>query len=186
MPPSDVVERPNTAARPLCSAELQHAVEQYYYFEAELLDDRRFEDWLTLLAADIHYWMPVRSTVQRRDIASEVEDERGAAYFDDVKPVLEMRVRKLLQPSAWAEDPPSRTRHSITNVRIAERDDGLLDVRSHFIVYQNRSERRTDLFVGEREDVLRPVEGPLGFEIARRRILLDQATLNAPMLTSFF
>lgn len=182
MPRSDVKNRPTAPAS--CSPALQHEIEQFYYLEAEYLDDRRFHDWLDLLAADIHYFMPVRSTVQRRDLADEVEGERGAAYFDEVKPTLQMRVRKLLQPSAWAEDPPSRTRHSVTNVRIREQDDGDFAVKSHFIVYQNRAERRTDLFVGERSDVLRRTKG--GFEIARRTILLDQATLTAPMLTSFF
>jgi len=186
MPPSDVADAPPVAAAFRSTPALQHEIEQFYYLEAELLDDRRFHDWLTLLAADLHYWMPVRSTLQRRENAGEFEDEHGAAYFDDIKPTMEMRIRKLLQPSAWSEDPPSRTRHTISNVRIGSDDGATLAVKSHFIVYQTRAERRADLFVGEREDVLRRVEGAAGYEIVRRRILIDQTTLLAPLLTNFF
>ena len=41
---------------------LQHEIEQFLYREAALLDERRFHDWFALLADDLEYWMPLRTT----------------------------------------------------------------------------------------------------------------------------
>ena len=43
---------------------LEREVEQFLYMEAELLDDRRFSDWIELIADDIHYHMPIRRNVK--------------------------------------------------------------------------------------------------------------------------
>ena len=71
----------------------QYEVEQFYYEEAALLDDRRFTEWLALLAADIHYWMPIRRTVMADDLENELTKPGSMAYFDDDKALLEARVR---------------------------------------------------------------------------------------------
>jgi 3-phenylpropionate/cinnamic acid dioxygenase small subunit len=89
-------------------ATLQYEVEQFLYAEAALLDARRYRDWLELLADDIHYWMPIRRTVTTADLDLEFTKPGEMAYFDDDRPMLEMRVKKLEAGSAWSEDPPSR------------------------------------------------------------------------------
>ena len=43
---------------------LKFEAEEFLYHEADLLDSRRFDEWLNLLADDIHYWMPLRRTTQ--------------------------------------------------------------------------------------------------------------------------
>lgn len=58
--------------------ELQHEIEQFYYWEAKLLNDRRFEEWFALLAADIHYFMPIRTTRIMRDARVQGRCGRGA------------------------------------------------------------------------------------------------------------
>src|SRR5580698_1247467 len=102
---------------------LQYEVEQFLYREAALLDDRRFTDWLALIADDIHYWMPIRRTVTVENLRLEYAAADGMAYFDDDKRDLRMRVEKLQSNSAWSENPPSRTRHFVSNVRILEATD---------------------------------------------------------------
>ena len=97
---------------------LQYEVEQFLYAEAALLDARRYRDWLGLLAEDIHYWMPIRRTVSTADLDLEFTQPGEMAYFDDDLRFLEMRVKKLEAGSAWSEDPPSRSRHFVSNVRI--------------------------------------------------------------------
>lgn len=53
------------------SLELQNAVEQFYYREAQLLDYQNYEAWLALLTQDIQYWMPIRTTHTSRNKAME-------------------------------------------------------------------------------------------------------------------
>lgn len=164
---------------------LQHEVEQFLYHEAALLDDRRFWDWFELLADDLEYWMPVRSTRAKGDEQNEFAPLGGGAYFDENKPYIAERLRKLDTPFSWSEDPPSRTRHFVSNVRIGEkRPDGDLLVHVNFIVYRSRLARDEDLWVGRREDVLRKVDG--AWKIAKRHIFIDQVSLNSKNLSIFF
>ena len=99
---------------------LQQAVQEFLFMEADLLDSRRYEEWLGLLAEDIHYWMPVRRTTTAREVDREFTKPGGIAFFDDDLAMLKMRVNRMLLGRAWAEDPPSRTRRLITNVRVVE------------------------------------------------------------------
>src|SRR3984885_429747 len=103
---------------------LQYEIEQFLYHEAALVDARQFENWFALLADDLEYWMPVRSTRLLDDIENEFAKLGEAAYFDDDKEFMAQRVRKLFTGFAWAEDPPSRTRHLVNNVRILEKTQG--------------------------------------------------------------
>jgi 3-phenylpropionate/cinnamic acid dioxygenase small subunit len=85
---------------------------------------------------------------------------------------------------AWAEDPPSRTRHIIANIEVeAGGTDSELKVYANFIVYRNRGETEQDFFVGQRQDVLRNVDG--AWKIARRKIVLDQNVLLAKNVSIF-
>ena len=165
-------------------AQLQHEVEQFLFQEAEILDQRRFHDWLDLFTDDAHYWMPIRMTRARGDEANELTAEDENSYFDDDKPMLELRVAKLDTGYSWAEDPPSRTRHLVTNVRIRNgADTDELTVTCNFVVYRSRLATDEDLWIGEREDRLRRVEG--AWRIAGRRIFLDQTVLKSKNLSSF-
>jgi 3-phenylpropionate/cinnamic acid dioxygenase small subunit len=168
-------------------------VQQFYYEEAELLDDGRYTDWLALLADDLHYWMPTRTNRIRRQQAFAIAAPGEAAFYDETKESLAWRIRRFDSGMAWAEDPPSRTRHLVTNVvvRHAEIDDAIgtdtgdLLVRSAFLVYKNRLEREVNVFAGSRTDVLRRLDdGRL--LVTRRTILLDQNVLLAKNISTFF
>lgn len=165
----------------------QYRVEQFLYHEAQLLDDWMWTDWLALLAEDIRYWMPVRHNRLRRQRGqSEIPSGLEMAHFDDDLAALQMRVTQLGSGRHWAEDPPSRCRHLVANVRIesdfAEASE--LNVRSNFVVYRNRLETEVDLWAGERRDVLR-LDGD-SFKIARRTILLDQNVVLSKNLSVLF
>ena len=56
--------------------------------------------------------------------------------------------------------------------------------RCRFLIYRNRLETETDILVGKREDVLRRADGQ--WQIARRKIVLDQNVLLTKNLTFFF
>ena len=163
---------------------LQHKVEQFLYEEAALLDARRFRDWLALLADDIHYWMPIRRTVTISDLDLEFTKPGDIAFFDDDRDLLEMRVKRVETGSAWAEDPPSRSRHFVSNVRILDVAGDEVTVEVCFHLCRSRLETESNTWIGRRRDVLR-VEGD-SFRIAKRHIFLDQTVLLSNNLSTLF
>ena len=54
---------------------LTQEIAAFLYREAELLDERRHEEWLALLAEDIRYWMPMRRNVKYGDNEREFTRE---------------------------------------------------------------------------------------------------------------
>ncbi len=165
---------------------LQREVEEFLSMEAELLDERRYNEWIELIADDIHYHMPQRRNVkfgeQHRENTS-ADDE--ISWFDEGKRILAGRVRQINTGIHWAEEPLSRLRHIIANVQVLDVDGDEVKVRSRFIVYRNRVQDEVDLFAGKREDTLRR-DSETGWKIAKRLIILDQNVLLAKNITFFF
>lgn len=167
------------------SLQRHHEIEQFLFHEAELLDDRQIEAWIALFTDDLRYVMPIRSNRSDRDMHLEYGRDEDLAYFDESKASLLFRLRKLQSGQAWAESPPSRTRHLISNLRVQATDQpGEWQAKTNFVVYRTRLERQLEIFAGERIDVLRRADP--GWRIAQRRILLDQGTLLAANLSFFF
>jgi len=177
--------------------EIIREVEQFLYKEARLLDNRQFHEWLELLTDDLRYWMPIRSNrypVNSKAISildgsryeeSEVSSENDLALMDEDKDSLTRRIDRLDSGMAWAEDPPSRTRHIITNIEVEAGDSqDELKVYSNFFMYRTRAETEQDFYIGSREDVLRRDNGQL--RVASRKIVLDQTVLLAKNLSNFF
>jgi 3-phenylpropionate/cinnamic acid dioxygenase small subunit len=177
--------------------ELLREVEQFLYREARLLDERRFSDWLELFTDDVRYWMGGRSSryppsskaitvldPDRRP-GADVTADGDLAILDETKATLGGRVARLDTGMAWAEDPPSRTRHLITNIEVEPGDTpSELKVYSNFMVYRTRAETEQDFYVGARQDVLRRVDGV--WKIARRKLVLDQNVLLPKNVSLFF
>ena len=169
---------------------LKEEVEQFLYREAELLDARRYEDWLALFTEDARYWMPMRRNVPADEMEREFTREGlDVNWFDEGKDTLTRRVQQIRTGVHWAEQPPSRICHMVSNVQVVGAPaDGTapaeLSVMSRFLIYRNRVETETDLLVGKREDLLRRADG--GWRIARRKIVLDQSVLLVKNLTFFF
>ena len=177
-------------------AALYLSVQQFLFWEARLLDERRFDDWLALFSDDALYWMPVRHNRLRESMdeawepSKEIEDESGLGYFEDNKNRLTRRVGRLKTGMAWAEDPPSRTRHLISNVEVerTDRQDEVI-ARSSFLIYRSRNEGKhedEDLFSGSREDVLRENKDAGSWFIVKRKIVPDWVVVNAQNLSIFF
>ena len=169
---------------------LQNEVEQFLYHEAELLDDRRFAEWLDLLADDIRYYMPMRRNVKFGELEREFTREgQDINWFDEGKATLERRVNQILTGVHWAEEPLSRICHMVSNVQILEatspaEDATEVTLKCRFLIYRNRVETETDFLIGKREDVLRKEDG--SWKVAQRKVILDQNVLLAKNLTFFF
>ena len=165
---------------------LEREVEQFLYMEAELLDERKWSDWIKLVAEDIHYHMPVRRNVKFGEQHRENSDaESEISWFDEGYATLAGRVRQLNTGIHWCEEPFSRVRHIVSNVQVVGVEGDEVQVRSRFFVYQNRLHDEVNMFVGKREDRLRR-DPETGFKIAKRTILLDQNVLLAKVFTTFF
>ena len=178
-------------------AEILREVEQFLYREARLLDERRFHEWLELFTDDVRYWMPGRSNRYPktskaivildpdRYTEEDLSREDELAILDETKETLGRRIARLDTGMAWAEDPPSRTRHMLSNIEVEPGDTATeIKVYANFMVYRNRSETEQDFYVGARQDVLRHVDG--AWKIARRKIILDQTVLLAKNVSIFF
>ena len=163
---------------------LQYEVEQFLYDEAALLDARKYREWLSLLTDDIHYWMPIRRTVTKSDLEFEFTRPGDMAFFDDDRGTLEIRVKKLEASSAWSEDPPSRSRHFVSNVRIVDVVDKDVTVDVSFHLYRTRLNTEIDSWVGRRTDVLRRCDGKL--KLAKRHMFLDQTVILSKNMSTLF
>ena len=143
-------------------------IEEFLYDEAALLDEWRLREWLALLTEDATYEVP----------ATDVPDgdpKDSLFLVADNADRIRMRVDQLLGKSAWAENPPSRTRRLINNVRIREVDGDTIRVTANFAVYRMRS-GHVDTYVGRYEYTLVERNGAL--KIRHRKAILDLEALQ--------
>ncbi|HLG69538.1 MAG TPA: 3-phenylpropionate/cinnamic acid dioxygenase subunit beta [Chloroflexota bacterium] len=163
---------------------LKAEIEDFLTREAELLDERRFDEWLDLLADDVQYSMPMVRNVKHDALDQEyTRAGRDAMWFDEGKHELALRVEQLQSGDHWAEEPRSRTTHLVAGIRVVERSTEEVTVNSRFLVYRTRLGSEVDLIAGKRTDLLRRQDG--SWKIARRHVLIDQSTLTARNLTTF-
>jgi len=191
--PATDAEPPTAPAlvRDLHYFQLRQEVEEFLYEEAELLDQRRYLEWLDTLAEDLVYFMPMKRNVKfgRHAQQEDTRFEKDMSWMNEGKWTLRKRAEQILTGVHWAEEPLSRVCHMVSNVQLTAIDDATpgaerVKVRSRFLIYQNRVEYEQYFFVGKRNDVLRR-EGDRWL-LERREICLDQNVLLAKNLTVFF
>jgi len=152
------------------------------YDEAAALDERRFDDWAAMLTEDLVYQAPIRIT--RTGPNKDRDVMRTMFHFDDDYNSIQMRLGRL-QKSAWAEDPPSRCRRFVTNVRIGECETaGEYEVVSYIYLERSRGDNPdNESMTAERRDVWREVDG--AYKLASREIIVDQSVLGMSNLAVF-
>lgn len=166
-----------TTGKPVMYGEpVYNEIVHFLIEEAHLLDSGLFRQWIDLLAEDVVVSMPVRQTLSRRR-----GDDRGELYwlFDD-KEALTFKALRYLGDGAWADDPPSRIRRMITNVRVHETSvAGEYLAQSYLQLQRNSGNSHTfSTFSARRDDILR--QTPAGWQIAKRDLLVDHA-VGAPL-----
>jgi len=182
---------PETAAMPEPWSErvpvgsaLYNRIVEFLYEEAALLDQIRLQEWGARLAPDLIYTAPLRET-RPMDQQNSSFVRTVQHFHDDWRSVMGRIMRLTGTKSAWAEDPPSRTRRLITNVMVAK--TAKLDefsVTSYLLVTRSRfNSPEYDLISAERRDVLR--QDGESFKLARREIILDQAVIGTPNFAIF-
>jgi len=158
------------------------ALSRWLVEEAYTLDDQRYEDWLESIAEDVHYLMPVRVTTA---LGAGYTTSPGMAHWDENKYSLSRRVARFLTEHAWTEDPPSRLRHFVTNIRTFETDvEGELIADSAVLLFRSRGDTNEAATISaQREDVLRETDD--GYVLARRVIMIDESVLRTQNLAIF-
>jgi 3-phenylpropionate/cinnamic acid dioxygenase small subunit len=163
---------------------IYNAVLEFLYDEACMLDEIRLKDWAATLAEDLVYTAPLRQT--RPFANQEASVIRTMQHYHDTYRSIMGRIMRLTgTKSAWAEDPPSRTRRLVTNVLVYAGDaPDEFRVRSNLLITRSRFNfDEFDLISGERRDVLR--KSGDSFKLARRETVLDQVVLGTPNLAIF-
>ncbi len=175
------------SALPLSYGDPAHlAAHQFLVEEAALLDAADYAGWLELACEDIRYVMPVRVTTAR---GAGFDKLAGMGHFDEDMYALRKRVQRLATDHAWTEDPPSRTRHFVTNVRTFRAEPGHdqpaeLRVESALLLFRSRGDtREPSLISAGRDDLLR--ETADGLRLARREITVDESVLRTQNLAVF-
>jgi 3-phenylpropionate/cinnamic acid dioxygenase small subunit len=177
--------------RSLAYFELKQEVEEFLYQEADLLDARKFREWLDLLAEDLVYFMPIRRNVKfgAQDEHENTRQGEGISWFDEDKWTVTKRVEQILTGVHYAEEPLSRVTHMVSNIRLLDvkpsvQNPDEVTVGSRFLVFQSRVEYENYTFIGRRTDVLR--RNGDGWLIARRELILEQNVLLAKNLSILF
>lgn len=156
---------------------------QFLVDEAYLLDAQQYQAWLDTLTEDVRYVMPVRVTTAR---GAGFDTSPGMDHFDEDKYSLTQRVARMGTEHVWAEDPPSRLRHFITNVRTFEQDATHLVVESAELLFRSRGDANESALLScGRSDLLRWDEGRKWWKLARRTIIADESVLRMQNLAVF-
>ncbi len=146
---------------------LRQRVEDFLYMEAALLDEWRLDEWFALTTEDVRYEVPATDV--------RADDPGTLAIIADDAARLRQRVEQLLGNAMWCENPRSRTRRLIGNVRILAAHGAELEVSANFVIHRFGN-GRSDTFVGAyRYRLLRSGDD---FRIRRRLVLLDHESLT--------
>jgi 3-phenylpropionate/cinnamic acid dioxygenase small subunit len=173
--PTPLSDRP-----PTVDAETQHRIEQFLYYEADLLDRFEMEAWLTLLDEDIVLRVPVRTA--RHPGSERPEFSEESSYLREDYGMIRERVGRLAKEYAWSENPRSRVRHVIGNVRVIEETDETLTVANNQHVFRSYGDTADhDMLSAQRHTTLR--EGGESYRITDRTVYLDHSILNTKNLT---
>lgn len=159
-------------------------VVQQLYFEARLLDEERYDEWLALLADDLRYRMPLPERRFRKD--TQAAHPFGAGHvFDEDKARLALRVGRLTSGMVWAEDPRNRVRRFVGNVEVYAADaPDSVRVHSNVDIHRARQDGAQRRLTAARADLWRREHGQ--WRLARRDIALDHPVVRDSNLNVFF
>lgn len=161
---------------------MHSAVTSFVARESEALDKRDYVAWLEMVEDDFTYLVPVPRTP---DNPHSPHFDTRSMLIDESKWSLQSQwFRRLdldLYEMSWAENPPVRFRHFVTDIRVRlSHEPSVLDVRSNVMLVGTRQSDAPKFITGERIDAVKVVEG--GFRLAHRWVALDQVVIDFPQL----
>jgi len=144
--------------------DLHHQVEQFLYRQSELLDSKRWQDWIDLFTPDGVYWMPPEPSYKTWD--------GTPAIFAEDKNLMTVRMKRVLHPDAWSQRPLWETNHVVSNVVVEKETKEGVIVRSRFHMMELR---RDDVrhFAGSYRHELKKAKD--GYRIKLQRVDMTNA-----------
>ena len=135
--------------------------ELFLFHEAQLLDQRRFRDWMALFTEDGTYWVPAVPD-------QESPFDQASLFYDD-RDLMKTRVDRLEHPRIHVQTPPSRTAHLVGNTIVEQADEakGEYLVGSTFIMVEYRDDQQR-IFAGRQHHRLR--RDGASFRIVAKRV----------------
>ena len=115
---------------PTVAPELHYEITYLLNRECRLLDDGRFEEWLDLFQDQCIYWIPSDPAPHNPGgtITWEIQDRRR----------LEDKIARFRTGFAFSQLPPTRTRHSLSNIEIWTVGETELRVRTNLTIHTYR------------------------------------------------
>jgi phthalate 3,4-dioxygenase beta subunit len=157
-------------------------ISQFLVEEAHLLDRQDYDAWLDLLTDEVRYLMPVRVTTARGARFDALPD---MSHLDENLYSLRKRVARFATEHAFTEDPPSRMRHHVSNVRTFALDRPLFRAESAVLLFRSRGDdREADFISAGRTDLLRRL-GPGEYRLVERVVQVDESVLRTQNLAFF-
>jgi 3-phenylpropionate/cinnamic acid dioxygenase small subunit len=144
--------------------DLQRQVEQFLFYQAELLDTKNWQAYIDLFATEGVYWMPARP--------EQTEWMDSPSIFAEDPELMSVRMGRITHPNAWSQAPLWATNHLVANVVIEDQADAWVRVRSRFQVQELRRDAVRSLAGVYRHTLLRRGED---FHIELQRVDLMNA-----------
>lgn len=170
--------------------QIYHDIQQFYFAEARLLDERRYQSWMKLLAPEVEYIMPNRSNCSLNvdlknmeellNLEQELSQGNEPHIRDDNMITLSLRANRPTNPVAWADNPMTRTRRHVSNVEVYEEESGAYFIYNNVLMTYSRHARDNHVYSFQRQDRLRIMDDEL--KIAQRKIIIDWNVVTAPTL----
>jgi 3-phenylpropionate/cinnamic acid dioxygenase small subunit len=176
-----------TAPAPVVDAATGFEIADFLYLEAELLDERRYTEWVDLVDDDFTYQVP---TPRTPDSPYKPHWDDRSLLIDESKwSLMSQWFRRFdadIYETSWGENPPVRFRHVLGNVRVnrliapAQYESAQYEVRSNVVLIATRQSDAPRYLSGQRTDLL--VRRDNGLLLTRRWVVLDQVLLDFPQL----
>lgn len=181
--------QPATESFSADSDRLYREMRRFLIDAARKVDNKNFDEWLEMMTEDIHYRIPTRVTTAEGGKADFDNDTMD--HIDDNRFRLEKRVERLQTEHAWAEQPPSRTRHFLSNIYIDQYDpeESRVTVISNLFLHMTRGgftvghEDQKIVLTGEQYDEVVSVDGE--WKLDKRTVYLDHEVIPVPTISVF-
>lgn len=143
---------------------LLDSVTALLFAEAAAVDQKRWDDWLSLFSENTEYWVPAWDSEHEQ--TKDPNTEISFIYYDS-RSGLEDRIFRLRLNQSSASIPLPRTCHLITNIRAIRHTNGNCTVDANWQAHSYRLQKST-CFYGFYEYLLTPNER--GWLIAKKKI----------------
>lgn len=117
---------------------LHRRLRDFVYDEAQLIDEKRLDEWYELFTDDALYWMPL-ARAQR-------PDELHTSLFYEDKLLLKLRIERLKRPAAFSQHQPSFCQHVLQLPRLESASRAELHImRTPFVYFESQRDTQFSL-----------------------------------------